>query len=397
MKTPALLLVQGAAWLLALALGPLGPALAASEQAATASTLSAEDQGCLACHGDDGVSRRFGDEAERPLKVDGVAFAASAHAPIGCTGCHSDIDARKHPADDRAASARFASWREFSRARARACRGCHEQIADAWAMSAHGRAAVEVGPHCSNCHPAHGVSLATSTTRMREICLACHQDAVGAHEAWLPNTKIHFEAVSCAACHSPDAGRSIDLRLFDPVTREVVRQPSPSATLAQAEGAGAPLDAHRLVRLMRGIDDEQGRGRLMLRGWIRVRSPAESHQLHEKGKALRDCAACHSRNADPFQQVELSLIGPDGRRVRFEAQPEVLRSARSLDVLAGFYTIGGTRVGLLDTLLVLALLAGLGAPLLHLLLRRALRPAANAHPAPAAAPPPSVPAGKERS
>ena len=98
--------------------------------------------------------------------------------------------------------------------------------------------------------------------------------------------------------------------------------------------------------------------------------------------------------------MTLSLIGPDGRRVRFEAQPDVLHNARSLDVLSNFYAIGGTRIGLLDTLLALALLAGIGAPVLHLVLRRVLRPAANTSHAVARAADSSVPpqaAGKEQS
>jgi len=393
-------LISACALITALTMGALAPASAAAAKAAKAETLSPEDAQCLACHGEEGVTRRFGDDDERSLRVDGAVFAGSAHAPIGCVGCHGDIDVQKHPGDDRSASAKFASWREFSRAQARSCRGCHEPVADAWATSAHGRAAVEVGPYCSSCHAAHGVSLATSNTRMRDVCLSCHEDALGAHESWLPNTKIHFEAVSCAACHSPGAGRNIELRLFDPVARTVVNTPSPPGALAQAESDTSPIDANRLARLVKGLEGREGAQRPILRGWIQVRSPEESHRLHEKGKALRDCAACHSTKADPFREVTLSLIGPDGRRVRFEAQPDVLHNARSLDVLSNFYAIGGTRIGLLDTLLALALLAGIGAPVLHLVLRRVLRPAANtshavARTADSSAPPPA--AGKEQS
>ena len=239
--------------------------------------------------------------------------------------------------------------------------------------SAHGRAAGGAGPDCSTCHRAHDVSPAASGTGLREVCLDCHQDSLTTHETWLPNSKVHFAAVSCAACHSPGAGKNIDLQLFDPVAGKVVSTPASSAALAQAGGGNTPIDSQRLTRLLRGLGEEQAPGRLMLRGWIQVRSPEQAHELHEKGKALKDCVACHSKKAEAFREVTLSLIGPDGRRVRFEAQPEVLHNAKSLDSLAGFYAIGGTRIGVLDTLLALAVLAGIGAPVLHLVLRRALR------------------------
>ncbi len=369
------ILISALAALAMLTMGASAPTSAATATSGDVATeaLSAEDRQCLVCHAQEGISKSFGQGAERSLRVDGKALAGSAHAPLGCTACHSQIDVKKHPGDDRAAAAKFASWAEFARAQTRGCRNCHQPIADAWALSAHGRAPEGGGPNCGTCHRAHDVSPAASGTRLREVCLDCHQDALTSHETWLPNSKVHFAAVACAACHSPGAGKNIDLQLFDPVARKVVSTPSSTAALAQAEGENTPIDTQRLTRLLRGLGEEQAPGRLMLRGWIQVRSAAQAHELHEKGKALKDCVACHSKKAEAFRQVTLSLVGPDGRRVRFEAQPEVLHNAKSLDSLAGFYAIGGTRIGVMDTLLALAVLAGIGAPVLHLILRRALR------------------------
>jgi len=357
--------------LTALALLALGgsPALGSD---ATTEALSSEDRQCLACHGREGFNKRFGTDEEFSLKVDGNAFGASVHAPLGCTGCHSEIDAAKHPAEDRAAAAKFTSAREFIRAQARGCRNCHAAIADAWATSSHGRVPGGMGPNCVTCHKTHAIRAAAASASLNSGCLDCHPDIATAHEAWLPNTKTHFETVSCAACHSPGAGKGIELRLFDPVDRKPVSTASAPATLVHPGGGDTPIDAKHLARLMRGLD-EKAQGRVMLRGRIQVRSPADSHRLHEKGKALKDCAVCHSSDADAFRQVKLSLVGPDGKQVRFEAKPEVLRTAASLDWMPGFYAIGGTRIGLLDTLLGFALVAGIGAPALHLLLRRALR------------------------
>ena len=47
-----------------------------------------------------------------------------------------------------------------------------------------------------------------------------------------------------------------------------------------------------------------------------------------------------------------------------------MTSAVSVGSVGGFYTAGGTRIKLLDALLVLGILAGLGIPLTHWTMRR---------------------------
>ena len=52
--------------------------------------------------------------------------------------------------------------------------------------------------------------------------------------------------------------------------------------------------------------------------------------------------------------------------MRYGAKPEVLNSMISVDSVGGFYAIGGTRIKLLDWLLALAVLGGIGVPVGHL-------------------------------
>jgi hypothetical protein len=75
--------------------------------------------------------------------------------------------------------------------------------------------------------------------------------------------------------------------------------------------------------------------------------------------------------------VTVSAIGPESRIVRYDAHSDVLTSALTVDVLRGFYAIGGTRIKLLDVLLALGLVAGISVPLLHILIRRWTRRNAN--------------------
>jgi hypothetical protein len=55
--------------------------------------------------------------------------------------------------------------------------------------------------------------------------------------------------------------------------------------------------------------------------------------------------------------------------VYYDVHNSVLRSVFSIQSISGFYAIGGTRITLLDVLLVLALLAGFGIPALHIGIR----------------------------
>ena len=65
----------------------------------------------------------------------------------------------------------------------------------------------------------------------------------------------------------------------------------------------------------------------------------------------------------------MSIVGRDGRPVRYEADKDVLSSVMSVESVSGFYAIGGTRIKLLDVLLVFAFLGGLSVPVGHLTLK----------------------------
>src|SRR5208282_4302153 len=92
----------------------------------------------------------------------------------------------------------------------------------------------------------------------------------------------------------------------------------------------------------------------------------QAHELADKSKAISDCKVCHSAGSSAFDSVTISLLRSDGRRIDYSASADVLNSALSLASVRGFYVIGGTRIGLLDILLILAVLGGLALPVGHL-------------------------------
>ena len=415
--------------LLALA-GTIGPARAASApQPRPADALSDNDKTCLSCHGVAGLTKTLTNQEKLELHVAPEPFAQSVHAPMGCTSCHSDIDLAVHPQRTRP----LKSSREYAVAMTRvcsqchedkqklydgsvhaallkqgnpvapvcsdchsphaimkgaasqnlegvSCRRCHENVYTIYIDSVHGRSRAKSGPGkapiCADCHQAHDVAPASTGSATGAACVSCHGDREKTHQAIFPNAKRHLEAVSCAACHAPSAQRKIDLRLFDAAARKRMAVDEQAATeleerIRAADAQGHGLDPRDVWKILQ--DMNASGTKTALRGRLEVKNGIEAHLLVGANHALRTCETCHQQGAAPFQTVTLSIIGPDGRPVRYETQKEVLSDPLSVDALRGFYAIGGTRMGVLDVLLGLALLAGVSVPVLHLTLRWFLR------------------------
>jgi len=328
--------------------------VAVAAAASASDSLPEESKACLACHASDAAP-----------KVDAATFSKSVHNALGCTGCHAGVDLAKHPG---AAKPERVS-----------CAGCHADSTRHYEASVHA-AQVQKGnaaaPACATCHTPHEVSAAAVGEGLKDACLGCHAAAVETHQRWLPNTARHLEVVSCAACHAPAVQRKVDLRLYDGGAQKRVSEelvPGFGERVRALDAAGKGLDPAQLRSLLAHIAQEGKVLQPVLIGRVEIRNGAESHQLAGKATAVRDCQRCHRAGAEPFQSVTVSVLGTDGKTLRYDARKEVLSSAMSVESVRGFYAIGGTRITLLDVLLGLALLAGISAPLVHLALRKLLR------------------------
>jgi hypothetical protein len=217
------------------------------------------------------------------------------------------------------------------------------------------------------------VTAATAGDTVKNACLGCHPATVATHQGWLPNAARHLETISCPACHVPAAKRRVDLRLYDSVAKERISEklgvPQFESRARFADAKGLGLDALALQSLLREFSRDGAGGKTTLRGRLELRDGVEAHKLSDKSKAIRNCDNCHREGADTFQSVTVSIAGPDGRPLRYDASKEVLHSAISVESMGGFYAIGGTRIKLLDWLLVLAVLSGIGVPLGHMTLK----------------------------
>jgi hypothetical protein len=241
------------------------------------------------------------------------AFAATTHAGNGCASCHADVDVAQHPGNV----------------------GALKAVERPGALAA-------------------------------RACATCHSEAIPQHQKWLPNAGHHLEIIECAACHSPGAARRIELRLRDAKAQGELAMKQPPAAQSSK-----PLDADALRAL---VDQARGSagGAVMVVGRVDVPDAADAHRLGRKDAAVKECSTCHRKGSDTFTKVGLSVIGPDGQRIRYDVDPAVLQGPASIDAVRGFYALGGTRIGALDILLGLAVLGGITAPLGHAVMRRIL-------------------------
>lgn len=310
---------------------------------------------CQQCHGD--KSEQYRESIHAALIEDG-----NQAAPV-CSDCHGSHSIRPKAV--------------FETVSGVPCRKCHENIFEAYLGSMHGQARSVQGhfdaPICADCHRAHEIGAAAVGNQLREACLGCHPEAPDAHREWLPNSALHLEVVSCPACHAPRAQRRVDLTLFDDAAQapfaEAANTPQFDAVIRSADTEGDGLDAIELWNLVRELNRDGTATDLTLQGRIEVRAGVDAHRLAGKAGAVRDCASCHQQNADPFQTVTVSIVGHDGRPIHYDADKEVLNSVVSVDSVSGFYAIGGTRIKLLDVLLVFAFLGGISVPAGHLTLK----------------------------
>jgi len=405
------------------AAGPAVRIIAAALVLAVAALLSPAsaddgDKQCLSCHQAQGLQMPLADGETLPLTISGAAFEGSVHGAFGCMGCHGDIDPAKHPGDVKAIAGR----RSFAIERAKVCAGCHTDQATQWehgvhaalvragnpvaplctschsphavikgaaqamdtvpcktchaaiftayAASVHGvlrGSGVTQAPLCFGCHGAHDVKVPTAGAGMKGVCFGCHTDALAKHQKWLPNAQLHFEVVSCPACHAPKAHRKVDLVLYDSTTRRDAARPLGVPEFESPPGSGRTgLEPATLFNLLKTLNRPGAANKTSIKGRLDVRTGEEAHELTPAADAISDCRTCHKAGADAFQSVTISVAGPGGIPEHYGVSKEVLSSAFSINSIGGFYAIGGTRITFLDVLFILALVGGFGLPALHL-------------------------------
>lgn len=180
--------------------------------------LKQEKAECFSCHSAEGLAARKppSGDADRlsHLLVDPVKFDQSVHADLSCKDCHGDgVSSVPHQGNFRGP--------------VQSCPDCHKRdkvtIVPEFQQSVH----MQLRPNvftCYSCHDPHNVRKASSLGEKRNVahrdnsmCLGCHNsdaqyaklttqkrpDLLQVH-SWQPNPQLHWSAVRCIDCHTPE-------------------------------------------------------------------------------------------------------------------------------------------------------------------------------------------------
>jgi hypothetical protein len=175
--------------------------------------------------------------------------------------------------------------------------------------------------------------------------------------------------VSCPVCHTPRAQRVVNLILYNSATQRETSRPSGIPEFETPAGSATTkrtgLDPITLMTLLGALNRQDVEGKTSIRGRLEVRTGVEDHELTFAANAIGTCDTCHRQGAAAFQSVEVSVAGPAGMPIHYDASKDVLSSVFSVDSVGGFYAIGGSRITFLDWLFVLALAGAIGWSMVH--------------------------------
>lgn len=391
-----------------------------------------ENQYCMTCHSRQLVMKMTNGETVS-VQVSELALRNSVHGKLRCTECHTGFSMTQHPmksysskraysivvsencgkcheqaSKDYAVSVHLdmlkrgnskapactdchgdhavASTKKYRDIGITSCNKCHADLNSSYEASMHGKAwrkGIENAPTCASCHNAHNVE-STMTTRIKEGCLKCHQQAAKVHNSWLKNPPIalpsfaeaHFDVVSCAACHSPAASRAVYLSIYDRKTGKPLPEDeilkvleTDSAGLMQKIDTSADgiLDAQEIWNLFALLYKKDVSTVFM--GKMDVTSATEAHLIGPKAEATIDCEKCHHPDAEFFKDIFLVMKNTEGKTKLLKAKSDVLNSVYTIIPARKFYVLGSTSIQLFDILFVVALIGGLAVPIGHITFR----------------------------
>lgn len=197
--------------------------------------IRAAQAACLACHSPQGLKAppREGMDLKKLATMihDVSTFQASSHGRVKCALCHGPATA-SYP---HAATAKS----EVS-----PCSECHAtkvlRIEMQFDASVHAKNLKDKFT-CWSCHDPHVYNIAAKigapkaiVTQDNTMCLDCHNSDlqfskfapvnkrrpnIDQIHDWLPNTKMHWQAVRCVECHTP-AGRAFSHEIQDKTKAE---------------------------------------------------------------------------------------------------------------------------------------------------------------------------------
>ncbi len=255
-----------------------------------------ENDDCMGCHEDfDLTAERNGREVS--LGVDLPVFNASVHGDLDCITCHADLEDAEFPHD--------APLEPVD------CGMCHDEIAEIYAASLHGRlvgTGAPLAPRCWDCHGAHDIlPAANDSSRVTKfnipfMCGSCHKEGTEVTQQYdIPQDSIlsHYSlsihgyglyhqglivTAVCSDCHS---------------AHNVLPHTDPRSTIHRDNVAATCARCHRRIE---DVHKQFIRGELWAKEPNKIPVCIECHEPHkarklfyEEGVSDRECMECHTQ------------------------------------------------------------------------------------------------------
>lgn len=141
-----------------------------SWSALTGTVSAQENDDCLMCHEDTELTK-VRDGREVSLYIDPAKFEKSVHGEMECIYCHTDLDGAEFPHPENLEPVD--------------CGNCHDDIAEIYSSSLHGKAAAKgekLAPRCWDCHGSHDILAHDNPKSKVEkfnipfMCGRCHKE-----------------------------------------------------------------------------------------------------------------------------------------------------------------------------------------------------------------------------
>lgn len=291
---------------------------------------------CIACHGNPDLRSRR--NASR--FVDPEGFAESVHGESGlvCISCHLGIDSVSkdkripHPAGKKPD-----------------CIQCHQRAGREYLKSRHAKVSKKICYSCHNPHYSASFRSLSGEERQR-ICLKCHESA-GPHR-WLPHRQLHFDYLECTSCHAlgadiravffiEDRNKTVgENRLTYEQLEPVLRQGTMKIGVGLDPDGNALISEEVLSSFMKDLRKRVPGAALGVR--ILVLRP--THNFSSKGRRVRDCTLCHSRDASFYSTLLLELPDKDGGYSIRRVDKGILVGFRQKPFMGDLYLLGESKI-----------------------------------------------------
>lgn len=251
---------------------------------------------CMMCHEDADMTKER-DGREVPLHIDISSYSTSVHGDLDCTDCHSDLSDTDFPHEEELEPVD--------------CSLCHDEIAEIYDASLHGKlvkSGARLAPACWDCHGSHDiVPVSSPASRVARfnipfVCGSCHkegtpvtrtydipQDSILSHYSF----SIHGEGMFkqgltvtavCTDCHT---------------AHNVLPHTDPNSSIHRDN---VPITCQKCHGRIEQVHRKFIRGELWEKEPNKVPVCVDCHAPHtirrifyEEGMADSECLVCHAR------------------------------------------------------------------------------------------------------